>query len=181
MKKMITSLATLALLTTSAVADENSFYAGAGLGLEMATDLDSGVALILMGGLPIVEKGVAGPGLIAVEGELTYSVVSPSYSYTNFNSSNSVDYTFTTLAAYGVYTYDITEQLFVKGRAGLVYKSVDVSISGYNGSGSTSEIGVAMGAQGGYKINDSLDVVGGLNLVDGTDIIHLTAGVQYHF
>ena len=170
MKKILSTVAAAAVLATSSFAGQSP-YLIAGLGMEMVdvgpVDLDMGFAMILGGGLPLNDIKV-GPGTFAVEGELTYSIIAPSY--------NDFDMTFMTLGAYGAYIIDIDKQFFVKPRVGLIYKSFDAD-HGY----SDSEIGLALGVQGGYKLNKQLDIIVGLNLVDGMDIMHITGGVQYHF
>ncbi len=165
-KKIILSLLASALVATSSFAlDTSKAYA-----------MGSGFAIILGGGLPVVEAGKAGPGTVAVEAELTYSLMAPSLDY----GYGSVDLTVMTLGAYGAYIFDINEQFFVKPRAGLVYRSYSYSNGGYYGD-SISEIGVALGVQGGFKLNKQLDVIVGFNMLDGGDLTHLSAGVQYHF
>ena len=179
MKKILSTVAAAALLATSSFAlDTNKMYGGASLAIESGpSGMDSGMALILNGGLPVMKAGKAGPGTVGVEGEFTYSIVPPSVEYqTGWTSTTSVDYTYMTLAAYGVYTYDINNQFFVKPRVGLIYRSVDT-----DGFGSDSEMGLAMGVQGGYKLNKQMDIVFGYNMLDGSDLTHLSAGVQYRF
>ncbi len=186
MKKILSMVAATALIATSSFAlDTSKLYGGASLAIEtLSSDVDSGVALILNGGLPVMEAGKAGPGTVGVEGEFTYSIVSPSYeildstgSWPNTSvSTKSIDLTVMTLGAYGVYTYDINKQFFVKPRVGLIYRSVDV-----DGGGSDSEMGLAMGVQGGYKLDEKMDVIFGYNMLDGSDLTHLSAGIQIRF
>jgi len=175
-KKIAFSLLTAALMASSSFAlDTSKAYGAASVALESANGYDSGFAIILGGGLPVVEAGKVGPGTIAVEAELTYSLVSPSV--------GQWEKTAMTVAAYGAYIFDIDKQFFVKPRAGLVYRSYSYTwgASSWGGSGSTSDIGIALGVQGGYKLNKQLDIIVGYNLLDGTDLTHLSAGVQYHF
>jgi len=186
MKKILSTVAAAAVLATSSFAsdvnfDANKAYLSAGVALEMVDNMDMGVALVLGGGIPFMK---AGPGTLAVEGELTYSVMAPSYDDSMYGTSFSSDTTFMTLGAYAGYIYDINPQMFVKPRVGLIYKSADVNVNipGYgSGSETVSEIGLAVGVQGGYRLNKQLDLTVGLNLVDGMDIMHITGGVQYHF
>jgi len=179
-KKIAFSLLTAALMASSSFAiDTSKAYGAASVALESANGLDSGFAIILGGGLPVVEAGKVGPGTIAVEAELTYSLVAPAYTWGSYKS----ELTAMTVAAYGAYIFNIDKQFFVKPRAGLVYRSYSWSDnSGYSyGGGSNSEIGIALGLQGGYKLNEQLDIIVGYNLLDGSDLTHLSAGVQYHF
>jgi len=175
-KKIILSLLASALVATSSFAlDTSKAYAMGSVALESFSNYDSGFAIILGGGLPVLKAGEVGPGTIAVEAELTYSLVSPSV--------GPYEITTMTLGAYGAYIFDINKQFFVKPRAGLIYRSYSFSDTGSNwgGYGDTSDIGVALGVQGGFKLNKQIDIIVGYNLVDGGDLTHLTAGVQYHF
>ena len=181
-KKIAFSLLTAALMASSSFAlDTSKAYAMASVALESANTYDSGFAIILGGGLPVVEAGKVGPGTIAVEAELTYSLVAPSYTWGNETS----EWTTMSVGAYGAYIFNIDKQFFVKPRAGLVYRSYSYSWNGnttWGGyDGSTSDIGIAFGVQGGYKLNKQLDIIVGYNLLDGSDLTHLSAGVQYHF
>ena len=180
-KKIAFSLLTAALMASSSFAiDTSKAYGAASVALESANGYDSGFAIILGGGLPVVEAGKVGPGTIAVEAELTYSLLAPSLTWGNYKT----ELTAMTVGAYGAYIFNIDKQFFVKPRAGLVYRSYswsDNSGSSYYGDYSNSEIGIAFGVQGGYKLNEQLDIIVGYNLIDGTDLTHLSAGVQYHF
>jgi len=179
-KKTALSMVSVALMASSSFAlDTSKAYGAASVALESANGLDSGFAVILGGGLPVVEAGKVGPGTIAVEAELTYSLLAPSYTWGSYKS----ELTAMTVAAYGAYIFNIDKKFFVKPRVGLIYRSYSWSDnSGYSyGDTSNSEIGLAFGVQGGYKLNKKLDIIVGYNLIDGSDLTHLSAGVQYHF
>jgi len=176
MKKILSAAVATALIATSSFAlDTDKIYGGAGVALESANGFDSGFALALTGGLPVMPAGEAGPGTLAVEGEFTYSIIPPAVG----------DFTFSamTLAAYAAYTYDIDSQFYVKPRAGLVYRSYTADYSSPFGkySDSTSEIGLAFGVGGGYKLNKKMDIYLDYTMLDGSDLTHLTAGVNYKF
>jgi hypothetical protein len=183
MKKIVSGLAAAAVIATSGMAedinfDSNKAYLVAGAALEMVDEYDMGVAVVLGGGIPFMQ---AGEGTLVAETELTYSVVAPSWDYDfgYYGGKGSVDATFMTLGAYAGWQYNLNQELFIKPRLGLIYRSVDIDVNGYDGS--DSEIGLAFGVQGGMKLSEALDVTVGLNLVDGSDIMHITGGVQYHF
>ena len=169
MKKILSTVVLATVMATSSFAvDTTKLYGGASLALENADGLDMGLALVLNAGLPVVKGGEIGPGTLAVEGEFTYSLMAPSV--------GAAELSVMTLGAYGAYIFDIDKQLYVKPRLGLIYRSYDI-----NYGGDSSEIGIALGAQAGYKLDKQLDLIVGLNLVDGTDLTHFTAGVQYRF
>ena len=168
MKKLLLSSALAATLSVSAMADS---YLGAGVAYESVTDADAGVALVLNGGATVLD---AGPGKIAVEGEFTYSVVSPSISVDSYYRSYDADITFMFIGAYAAYIYDITPEFYVKPRLGLVYEDVDVS------SASDSDIGLSFGIGAGYNVTKEISTYIDFTMME-SDVYHTTLGVQYHF
>lgn len=179
MKRMISAVAAATMMATSGLAlDTSELYGGAGLAIETASGLDAGVALVLNGGLPVVEAGEIGPGSVAVEGEFTYSMLAPSYDYGYLDHHYTHDLTVMTLAGYAAYVYEINEEYYVKPRIGLIFRSYELDSSyTYGGDG----IGIALGVGGGYHLNDQMDVYVDYTRVDGGYLSHLTAGVVYRF
>jgi len=179
MKKILSTIAATAVLATSGLAlDTDKAYSISSLAMENFTGLDSGFAVILGGGLPVMAKGEAGPGTLVAEAELSFDLSSPSLGTTEISIF--------TMGAYVGYQYDINDKAFIKPRLGLVYASSSQDYSYNNGfttvSGSIddSTIGIAFGLQGGYKLNKQMDIIVGYNLV-ATNVSHLSAGIQYHF
>ena len=201
MKKTISTLAALALLTTALSAadagyddyseDSSSkkFYAGGGLAFEMwpdeyGADGGNGIALLLNGGMALDQVT---PGF-GVEAEMSFDISGPSYEYSyggwygTPRETYTIDYSLFTMAGYATYSYHVNPKFFVRGRAGLIYKSLNVdSSSGYNYASDASEFGVAFGGGAYYSVTDSIDVYGDLTFVDFTDFIHFTVGAQYKF
>ena len=169
-KKLLISTVALATLSTTAMADQ---YAGAGLALENVDPFDSGIALVLNGGMTVDDVEL-GEGTLAVEGEFSYSIVAPSYSWWG----SSVDISYMTLGAYAAYIYDINKEFYVKPRAGLTYVSGSVS-----GGGVITDDGIklAVSIGGGYKLNKQMNIFADFNMISLGDMTHLTAGVEYHF
>lgn len=154
---------------------KSNIYAGGGLAYESPEHGDSGVALVLNGGMVLPDVDV-GPGKLGVDGEFTYSVLSHSYGCCGYD----YDITFMSLGAYAIYIYDINREYYVKPRIGLAYNSVDVSGPGNYNYGSDSEIDLAFGVSGGYRLSKTMDVYVALNFPD-SDWMQLGAGVQMHF
>lgn len=182
MNKILSTIAATSILVTASYAadvnfDINKAYASAGLALEKPENSDVGVALVLGGGIPFMSLG---GGSVVAEAELTYSILPASYDK-NYPYSSGGDITYATFATYGGWKYDIDKQFYVKPRVGLIYRSIDLDahngVKGY----SDSEIGIALGAQGGMKLTKELDLTVGVNIVDGLDLIHLTGAIQYNF
>lgn len=177
------------IATSSLAVDTSKMYAGAGLAIESASNMDSGMALVLNAGLPIIESDEVAPGTLAVEGEFTYSVVSPSWDYSgtpyytgypdyrlSYTAGGTYDLTVMTLAGYAVYIFDIDEQFYVRPRIGLIYRSYDL-----DGVTDKSELGIAVGLGGGYRVDRQIDIYLDYTLIDGSDLTHLTAGAVFHF
>ena len=214
MKKIILSVAALALLSMSAhaanmkYAEEESgmesdyveesapvtastkYYAGAGLAYETwpdySSELGNGIALVLNGGMPLPQV-VANFG---VEVEMSFDLSGPSYetTYPSWNGTSfvnqtySIDYSLFTLAGYATYSYEINSDIFLRGRAGLIYKSMSVDSSyTYSTAVSSSEIGVAFGGGAYYGVTPEIDAYVDMTLVDFTDFMHFTVGAQYKF
>jgi len=166
-KKLALSTLAAATLATASFADT---YAGAGLALESVTDLDMGYSLVLNGG-QTMDNIELGEGMLAIEGEFTYSMVAPSLGGYDFSTLS--------LAGYAAYIYAIDPQLYIKPRLGLIYRGYEATYGSY--SATDSEIGIAYGIGGGYRLNEQMDVFADFTMLDGTDLTHLTFGVQYHY
>lgn len=180
MKKILSIVAATALVSTSVMAfepDLDRMYYGAAVALEDTELDDSGMAAVFTAGVPVMQ--INDESSVALEAEFTYTFASSEASY--FGSSVEAD--LMTLGAYGAYNYNVSSEIFVKPRVGLIYKSMDVtaSNSGFGYSASDSEIGLAFGVQAGYNISDTIAVTAGYNLVDGSDITHMTVGAQFRF
>jgi len=169
-KKLLVSTVAAATLSTAVFADT---YAGAGLALENVDGLDSGFSLVLNGGKTLDDVKV-GNGSLAIEGEFSYSIVPPSYSWWR----TTTDVTYMTLSGYAAYIYDINKDFYVKPRAGLTY--VSGSVSG-GGAVTSDGIKLTIGVGGGYKLNKQMNIFADLNMISFGDMTHLTAGVEYHF
>jgi outer membrane protein with beta-barrel domain len=71
------------------------------------------------------------------------------------------------LSGFGVYTYEINEQLSVMGKAGLSLLSVELSSS--FGSASDSTLGLSYGFGGSFEIQDNLAISGEYLYLGTTD------------
>lgn len=169
--KPFVTLLTLLIIPASSLANDN-IYVGAGLAIEGVEDAETGVALVLNVGMPIIED--FGSGTITVEGEITHSIVEPW-----FDGYYAIDVTVNTLGIYGTYIFDINENVYLKPRVGLVYKSLE---SGYTGE--YNEIIPAVSIGGAYKISDTIDIFTDIKVAPAGDVDmvgHLTVGAYYYF
>lgn len=188
MKKIAFSLLSAAVITASAFAQERDTvaYAGVGIGTEHIENYDPGVMMYVMGGAPIKEIG---PGTIAAEGEITYDLIKPERTWTYNYGGETVKYTYSvsllTFGAYGAYIYDFNDKFFAKGRVGIMHRYLpEKKYNGHTVETSINDFVFAVGAQGGYKINNRFNVV--LNFTDNGftsdyHVFQISAGVQFNF
>ena len=186
MKKLFLPFVTAILLGTAANAEDSvvkelnmdvikninfdHYYLGAALASEVVTDFDSGIALVVNGGVPVLAQDKES---LALEAELTQTVSSASQT----TWGTTLDADITTLAVYGVYKYDIDSSFYTKGRLGFLYESV--SISGGFGGDSTDS-GLALGVHAGYKVDKQLSIDLGYDYIEA-DVAHITLGAIYNF
>ena len=184
MKKILSTAVATALLSTAAFAEEqkmpdfskvkfdtNAIYASAAVAIQSVTDMDSGVALIVTGGVPFME--INDKSNLAAEVEISQSIVDPSSDITIFNTTISTSVSITTFAAYAAYSYDINPQMFAKVKAGLLYESL-------GGDADSSDTGISYGIQGGYNLNSKMAVTVGLDIIEA-DVMNTYVGVQYKY
>lgn len=174
MKKILSTVAVSALLSTSAMAGPNfidgGIYGGVGIGVESFSrysSYDPGLTLVLNGGKPIIKLG---PGVIGAEGEFTYTVVPMSHTYWS-------DLTVMTLGAFATYTYDFSDKLYSRAKLGVVHR--DYSYDKYYSNSNSVGVGAGIGA--GYKFNDTMRLFSDLMLIDGSNLTQFNVGVQMSF
>ena len=175
MKKILSTVAAATLIATSSFAlDTDKLYGEAALAIESIDGFDSGTAVVLTAGVPVMEKGEAGPGALAVEVDMSFDLTSPSTTIFSTEVENSLF----TLGGYAAYTYDINDKAYVKPRLGLIYISEEASTGTLSVSSTT--MGLAMGVKAGYKINEKIDAVVGYNII-ASNASQLTIGAAYRF
>lgn len=178
MKKILFTVSAAALLSLSCSAlelDTDHAYAGGGIAFESINPFSTGMAIVLTGGAPLSKKGKIGPGSIVTEGEFTYTL--------SKGEVGSLHASLMTIGAYGGYIYNLTPEIYLKPRLGLIYKSVTMDYAGWGGTASAtdSKIGIAFGLLAGYTLTKELDLYAGYKLVEGSDITHFTIGANYRF
>ena len=87
-----------------------------------------------------------------------------------------------TLAAYAVYRHPINDTISLKGKAGLLYESVEFDMDTILGSlsGDDTDFGVSFGAGATIKVTDLLSVDVEYTIIE-TDVDYLSAGLNYKF
>lgn len=157
---------------------QSGSYVNAQVALAQVSGFDSGTALALTYGqnLPVVSSN------FFIEGELTTSLSKPSQTYYFFNDKYTAEVSYFTGAAYAVYAYPFTNQFSLRGRAGLLYESVDAEVSGPGGSASASnsDVGLSLGAGATYAFNPKMALIAEYTMIE-SDLDHISAGIQYRF
>jgi len=179
MKKVILTTVTTALLATSSFAfdptkyvDTDKIYYGVGLGAEAVNDYDTGVALSLNAGVPLLD--IDEKSTLGVEFEITQTVVPEEKTYYKTDA----DLSYTTFAPYAVYTYNLSSELFVRGRAALLTSLRHYSYGSYTSN--TTDLSLALTSQVGYKFTDKISLIASAGMLN-VDLFHFRIGAQFRF
>jgi hypothetical protein len=175
MNKISSTAMVSALFVTSAVSADfikGDFYGGAGIGVENFShysSYDPGVTVVVNGGKPIIKLG---PGTIGAEGELTYTVVPLSHSFGD-------DLSIFTLSAFATYTFDHTDKIYTRVKAGFTHRNYSFDNESFNSNYNSR--GVAAGVGAGYKLSDNIGLFSDLVLVDGSNLTQVNFGAKMNF
>jgi len=162
-------IASIALHADNIDSDSKSLYLGVGVSAETPIWYNSGWSGALTVGQPLVKLGA---GWLGAEAELTRSLQD--------SSKNNIDFSVTTLTGYATYIWDIDTKLYFKPRVGVVYKKYDIE-GGVWGSDANSEVGIAYGFGVGVRFTDNINLYADYTLIENSDLVHVTTGVEYHF
>lgn len=160
------------LVVAGASYAEPGDYLNLQLGISDVDGFSDGLAAIGTFGRPVPNVHEN----FSVEGEVTTTIVDPD----TVVSGNTVEVSYFTLGAYGVYTLPLNPYTSLRGRAGLVYYDTDVSRSGPGTQGSDDGIDLSVGFGVTYNLNTQMDLIAEYTIVE-SDISHLSAGIQYRF
>jgi hypothetical protein len=166
---------TMAMIGTLFVHAENinseakSFYMGVGVSAETPIWYNSAWSGALTVGKPFMKIG---EGWLGAESELTQSLEE--------SSKNKIEFSATTLAGYATYIWDIDPKLYLKPRVGIVYKKYNID-GGIWGNDGSREVGRSYGMGIGIRFLDKLNLYVDYTLIENSDLVHLTTGVEYHF
>lgn len=173
MKKI--SCAGLALLCLGGVAvaqaAEPYFGVKAGLMMPDPSGFDDAVNVGGVIGVPVTELRRDGSGIagtIAVEGELTLTLV-------DGDVSGGGDWDVWTLGGFGVYRSPASNNLYFKGKVGVVHTDVDANVGPFSASDSDTELALGVGL--GIKLAGRSNLEFELTLLDDIDFL----SVGYHF
>jgi hypothetical protein len=165
-------LAVLCLCGVAAAqAAEPYFGVKAGLMMPDPSGMDDALNIGGVIGVPVTELRSAGSGIagtIAVEGELTMTLVEG-------DIDGGGDWDVWTLGGFGVYRSPASNNLYFKGKAGIVHTDVDANVGPF--SRSDSETDLALGVGLGIKLSGRSNLEFELTLLDDIDFL----SVGYHF
>lgn len=165
----------LLLLAAASVSAQNSgSYANVQIALPDVSGFSGGLSLIGTYGMPMNKLMPNAGKELSIEAELTTTVTNPDTTMLGLTYEAS----YFTLAGYGVYTMDLNPQFAVRGRAGLLFESVD--IEGQFGTGSETGFGLSLGVGAVYKLGGTMNLVAEYTIIE-SDISHLSAGIQMKF
>jgi len=165
-----------ALLCSSYVSAGQDSYVNAQIGLPDVTGFSGGLAIIATYGLPMNKLIANVPQNINFEAEFTSTLLSkPSVSI--------FEVSYNTVAGYAVYNHELSPELTLRGRAGLILESITIDIPNFFGgsiSSSETDIGLSFGFGATYKLGGNMNIIAEYTIIE-SDIAHLSAGVQYYF
>ncbi len=129
--------------------------------------------------LPPIDNllGANAPSLpigLAIEGEAITTLIEGDTSFTGVSG----DWKVTTVAVYGVGTFDLADILYLKGRLGLIYGKGEGSFSG--ASWSNTDWGISGGVGGGLKLGARGAVEAEVTGI-AEDLLYVTVGYRYTF
>ena len=175
MNKVLTIGMISAVLATNAMSADfikDKYYGGVGMGIEnfsAYSSYDPGITLVVNGGKPIIKLG---PGTIGAEGEMTYTVLPLNHTYGD-------DLSILTLSAFATYTFDHTDKLYTRVKAGLSNRNYSFADERYNSNYNSVGVAAAIGA--GYKVSDKIRLFSDLVVVDSSDLTQINFGAQMNF
>lgn len=159
-------------VAASQAADTQPYFGvKAGLMMPDANGFDDAFNIGGVIGVPVTElrRGASGiAGTISVEGELTLTLVEG-------DVDGGGDWDVWTLGGFGVYRSPASNNLYFKGKVGVVHSDVDASAGGFSGSDSETDLalGIGLGIKSGGRSNIEFE----LTLLDDIDFL----SVAYHF
>lgn len=161
------------------------FGGKAGFMMPDASGFDDAVNVGVYGGYNLLGKGALNPadlggGTLAIEGELTLSLLDGDFTVTIPPLGTvSGDWDLTTLGVYAAYRYPLSDTFFVKGKAGLVRGKLDVSAAGVPGRGTDTDISLGGGL--GWKVGQGILEVELTLIETHSDFKFLSVGYFWSF
>jgi len=168
MKRILSTVALSALLSTSAMAGD--IYGSVGAALTTVSGYDSGVSIVGTAGMKL-DKVLPN---FAVELEASQTVVDPSWSY----GSSDYDLSILGIGVYAVYNFTIPDtSITIKPRLGLNYQSWSFDHAGWGVDASDTSLSYGVGAS--YPLGGGLTAYA--DFTDKGDTNNIGAGVGMAF
>ena len=117
---------------------------------------------------------------LSIEGEFNYGIAGGDVNTGFAGVTGEVNVW--TLAAYGAYRYPVSDKVYLKGKLGLLYESVEAKASGFGitVSDTATDSGLSYGIGAGFDISKELAVEAEYTIIE-EDINYLSAGLHYKF
>lgn len=176
MKRTILMAAAIALVLAGAVWAQP--YVGAKTG--MMTIGVSGVDNIIPIG---VLAGYEFQPRMAIEGEFNYRISGGDWDYGFGPASATTEFKLWTIAGYFAYRYPVGDNLFLKGKAGILYENVDAEVTldymgeHYSYDGGGTDTGLSIGAGVGMKLSEKLTGEVEFTVIE-SDVNYLSVGLN---
>lgn len=152
-------------------AAEPYFGVKAGLMMPDASGLDDALNIGGVIGVPVTELRRDGSGIagtISVEGELTVTLVEG-------DVDGGGDWDVWTLGGFGVYRSPASNNLYFKGKLGIVHSDVDASVGPFSASDRDTDLALGLGL--GIKLGGRSNLEFEFTMLDDIDFL----SVAYHF
>ncbi|WOX04544.1 porin family protein [Microbulbifer pacificus] len=169
MMKKAFAVAALVCCSAAAQASEGGYWGGVGGIMNVDIDGDNPFNAGVRAGY----NWASGWG---VEGELTGSLADGKAEYRYWGGNYGVDYSITTLAAYG--TYRSSGQIYFKGKLGVLSETVKFSDDG--DSYSESDSGLSLGLGAGFNLSDNLNLEAEYTVVE-EDVGFFSGSLVFRF
>ncbi len=182
MKKINQAIVAASLLAAGTASAVDGQYVGIQVGFSNIGGYDTGIAFIGTYGMPLnsllpdAKLPDQGKGTLGVEAEVTSNILVPP----SVNLGSELEATATTFGGYGVYSFPVTPELSIRGRAGLLLALVSFDYFLGSGSSSSTDINLTFGGGITYKISDKMRVIAEYTSL-GSSFSNLSAGVQFAF
>jgi outer membrane immunogenic protein len=174
-KRIILIAAAMAFVFAGAVWAQP--YIGAKTGMMMVDDagtdaIDNLIPIGVLFGYEIAPR-------MAIEGEFNYKIAGGGFNVGLCDDKGGLD--LWTLAAYFAYRYPLGDNLYLKGKAGVLYESASwdwpCGVGGMLGGDSDTDTGLSIGAGVGMKLNEKVSAEAEFTVIE-SDVNYFSIGLN---
>jgi opacity protein-like surface antigen len=120
---------------------------------------------------------------VPAEGEFNYRISGGDWDYGFGPASATTEFKLWTIAGYFAYRYPVGDNLFLKGKAGILYENVDAEVTldymgeHYSYYGGGTDTGLSIGAGVGMKLSEKLTGEVEFTVIE-SDVNYLSVGLN---